>query len=395
MGSRAAVRRRPGITFAIGAAVAGFTHIILAAPGAMSAPIPLRPVSGEAFFGQVVAVAPGSATQATVSSRGALSTGALAGGMVRARVSGPVGVRGVTVVMRAPGDRVVARVASEGVYLLPLSGQVAKPGSRRDPVLGAALARIAASHAGVNSIWVQRLWNGHAAGWNADAQFPAASLVKLPLAAGAVMRMGSRPWTDAAWPDVVQTLRRSDDKAANRLVDAVGSGCGSGPDAAAADGLRRLGARQSTYPGCYLIEDELQPRLPAGGVVSAPTWSNRHTTARDMGRMLFSLQAAAVPTPSGRRQTGIDPLRARMLLGLLLTADQVGANASLFTGGLPPGTPIAEKNGWRKHEQHGAAIAYTRRGPIIMVVLTQRAGQADLAAARAIGAEVARAALRT
>ena len=113
----------------------------------------------------------------------------------------------------------------------------------------------------------------------------------------------------------------------------------------------------------------------------------------DMGRMLFALQAAAVPTPAGTRQTGIDPLRARMMLGLLLTAEQVGANASLFTGGLPPGTPVAEKNGWRKQEQHGAAIAYTRRGPVIMVVLTQRAGGADLADARAIGAEVARAAV--
>ncbi|MFM9019611.1 MAG: serine hydrolase [Actinomycetota bacterium] len=362
--------------------------------GATAAPIALRPVPGEAFFGQVVAVAPASALQATVSSRGAIATVPVAGGMARAEVSGPVGPRGVTVVLRGEGNHVVARRSSAGAFLLPRSGQVAKPGARRDRALEAALGRIAASHPGVNAMWVQKLWNGHAAGWNADAEFPAASLVKLPLAVGAVMRMGSRPWLNAAWPDVVEVLRRSDDKAANRLVDSVGSGCGSGPDAAAADGLRRLGARQSTYPGCYLVEDELQPRLPAGGVTSTPTWSTRHTTARDMGRMLFALQSAAVPTPSGRRQTGIDPLRARRVLGLLLTADQVGANASLFTGGLPDGIPVAEKNGWRNQEQHGAAIAYTRKGPIIMVVLTQRAGQADLADARAIGADVARAAVR-
>ena len=377
------------ITTLAGVALAGCP---LAIGSAAAAPIPIRPVPGEAFFGQVVASGPASGVEATVSSRGVTRTVPMSGGLARAEVSGPVGPRGATVVMRVASGAAVARRSTTGAYLLPRSGQVAVPGSRRDRRLEGALARIAGAHAGVNAIWVQKLWNGRAAGYNADAEFPAASLVKLPLAVGAVMRMGSRPWTHSAWPDVVEVLRRSDDKAANRLVDAVGSGCGSGPDAAAADGLRRLGARQSTYPGCYLIEDELQPRLPTGGVASSPVWSNRYTTARDMGRMLFALQSAAVPTPAGHRQTGIDPLRARLVLGLLLTADQVGANASLFTGGLPPGTPVAGKNGWRKQEQHGAAIAYTPKGPIIMVVLTQRPGDADLSDARSIGAEVARAA---
>jgi len=360
---------------------------------AAGAPPPIRPVPTEAFFGEVVATGPVSARQATISSRGVVRSVDVTRGVGRAEVSGPSGPRGATVVMRDASGRPVARRTTSDAFLLPRSGRVATPGSRRDRALEARLSRIAAAHAGVNAIWVQKLWNGRAAGWNADAEFPAASLVKLPLAVGAIMRMGGRPWLSPSWPDIVAVLRRSDDKAANRLVQSLGSGCGGGPDATAADGLRRLGARQSTYPGCYLIEDELQPRLPPGGVSATPTWSTRHTTARDMGRMLFALQAAAVPTPAGRRQTGVDALRARLVLGLLLTADQMGANASLFTDGLPPGTPVAEKNGWRKQEQHGAAIAYTRRGPIIMVVLTQRAGLADLADARAIGAAVARAAV--
>ena len=383
-------RRAAGRVTALGAAGLGALVPALVA----AAPLPVRPVPGEAFFGQMVAVGPASAVEATVSSRGAVRTVPVSGGIARAEVSGPVGPRGVTVVMRDAAGRAIARRSTRDAYLLPRSGRVAVPGARRDRALENALGRIASRHPGVNAIWVQKLWNGRAAGYNADAEFPAASLVKLPLAVGALMRMGSRPWLHASWPDIVEVLRRSDDKAANRVVDAVGSGCGAGADVAAADGLRRLGARQSTYPGCYLIEDELQPRLPAGGVTMAPAGSNRHTTARDMGRMLFALQAAAVPTPAGRRQTGVDPLRARLVLGLLLTADQVGANASLFAAGLPAGTPVAEKNGWRKQEQHGAAIAYTRRGPVILVVLTQREGEADLADARAIGAEVARAAVR-
>jgi len=361
---------------------------------AHAAALPLRPVPGEAFFGEVIARGPVAARTATVSSRGVIRRVDARRGVARARVSGPVGLRGVSVVMRRADGSTAAVRRSTGAFLLPASTAVAVPGRRRLPSLDRQLARIAARHGGTTAIWVQYVRTGRVASWNADAEFPAASLVKLPLAAGAIMRMGSRPWLHASWPDLVAVLRRSDDHAANRLVDALGSGCGSGPDAAAADGLRRLGAHQSTYPGCYLTEDELQPRLPSGGASATPVWSTRHTTARDMGRMLFSLHSAAVPTRAGTRQTGIDPLRARMLLGLMLTSEQVGANASLFAGGLPRGTPIAGKNGWREGEQHGSGIAYTRSGPVIMVVLTQRNSGANLSDARAIGAEVARAAVR-
>lgn len=353
---------------------------------------PMRPVPGEAFFGEVVAVAPRAAATATVASRGTIRQVPVAAGIARARVSGPTGPRGATVVLRAAGGSPIAMRRTRDAFLLPASGEVARPGSRPWPRMRRHLARIAARHAGVNAMWAQRLADGRAAGWNADAEFPAASLVKLPLAVGAVMRMGARPWTHPAWQDVSAVLRRSDDRAANRLSESLGSGC-AGPDAMAADGLRRLGAAASTYPGCYLVEDDLQPRLPGGGVTAAPAWSSRHTTARDMARMLFSLHAAAVPTPAARRRGGIDPLRARMMLGLLLRAEQVGPNASLFAAGLAPSTPIAEKNGWRSGEQHGAAIAYTAGGPVILVLLTQRAGRADMDDARAIGADMARAAM--
>jgi beta-lactamase class A len=297
------------------------------------------------------------------------------------------------VVFRDAAGEVLATRRTANAYLLPASGLQAMPGSQRSPALTRALARVAARHGGVTGIWVQRLWDGRAAGWNADAEFPAASTVKLPLAVGAIMRMGKEPWTHPSWPDVVAALRYSDNEAADHLVSQLGSGCATTADAAAAEGLRRLGAHHSTFTGCYAAE-ELQPRLPAGGVAQTPSWSNRHTTARDLGRMLYALQAAAVPTPAARRQTGIPAMKARLILGILLTAAQDGQNATLFNGGLEPGTPIAEKNGWRQNEQHGAAIAYTTRGPLILVVLTQRPGGASFTDTRAIGREVSRAALR-
>ncbi len=371
--------------------IAGLAIACAVAPLAVGSPLPMRPVPGEAFFGEVVALAPRMATTATVGSRGRATRVAVTARIARARLTGGPGSRNITVVMRRADGHPVARRDTSGAYLLPRSGQVAVAGNRRWGRMQAAVQRIAGRYPGPTAIWVHDVRTGRVAAWNADAEFPGASLVKLPLAVGAVMRMGSRPWTHPSWADVGEVLRRSSDHAANRLVNAVGSGCGGGPDAAAADGLRRLGARHSTYPGCYLVEHELQPRLPAGGVTDVPEWSTRHTTARDMGRMLFSLQAAAVPTAAGRRNTGIDPLRARLVLGLLLTADHTGGNDSLFAPGLPAGTPVAEKRGWRSGEQHGAAIAYTPRGPVIMVVLTQATGDVNPAIARAMGMDVARA----
>lgn len=369
--------------------------VLFAACGvATAAGPPIRPVDGEAFFATVLAPAPRGAASAVLSSGGVTRAVQLTGREFRATLGGPVGPRSMTVVFRGHAGRILRTVSSRAAYLLPRSGRVAHPGYRRDIRLERFLAAIAMRHGGVTGIWAQRLWDGRAAGWNAAAEFPAASLVKLPLAVGAIMRMGSRPWRHPSWPDLVAVLRESDDESANRLVDGLGSGCTTSADAMAADGLRRLGAQHSTFTGCYLSESELQPGLPSAGTTSAPAGSNRHTTARDMGRMLYALQAAAVGIPRARRQTGLDTLRARLIIGLMLTAVQDGPNAALFAGGLPTGTPTAEKNGWRKSEQHGAGIAYTRRGPVIMVVLTQRAEGASLPDARAIGAEVARAATR-
>ena len=362
------------------------------APALFAAPS-IRPVPGEAFFGEIFAVAPLGSATATFSSRGVVGAPVPATPITTGMIAGRPGPRSATVVFRDAVGDVLATRRTTGAYLLPASGLQAMPGARRSPALTRALARIAARHGGVTGIWVQRLWDGRAAGWNADAEFPAASTVKLPLAVGAIMRMGKAPWTHPSWVDVVAALRYSDNKAADRLVAQLGSGCATTADAAAAEGLRRLGARQSTFTGCYAAE-ELQPRLPAGGATQTPSWSNRHTTARDLGRMLYALQAAAVPTRAARRQTGIPAMKARLLLGILLTAAQDGQTATLFNGGLKPGTPIAEKNGWRQNEQHGAAIAYTKRGPLILVVLTQRPGGASFADAHAIGSEVARAALR-
>ena len=168
----------------------------------------------------------------------------------------------------------------------------------------------------------------------------------------------------------------SSNLATNRLLRRLG-----GP-ATAADGLRRLGARASTFPGEYIVGTELAP----------PRVSSRVTTAEDLGRMLFAIHAAAAGAPGARARTGLTAHQARLALGWLLASQQRGDNASLLAGGVPAGTPIAQKNGWIRAARHGAGILYGPRGPVIAVVLTYDEAGVGAAAARALGARVAAAA---
>jgi hypothetical protein len=106
----------------------------------------------------------------------------------------------------------------------------------------------------------------------------------------------------------------------------------------------------------------------------------RVTTAHDLGRVLFSLQAAAVGNRAAIRRSGLARERARYALGLLLASERSGNNVGLLAPALP-GVPIAQKHGWTSSIRHSAAIVYGPEGPTIVVVLAYRPGLARAAAA--------------
>ncbi|MGI9539894.1 MAG: serine hydrolase, partial [Miltoncostaeaceae bacterium] len=120
-----------------------------------------------------------------------------------------------------------------------------------------------------------------------------------------------------------------------------------------------------------------------------PRVSGRVTIARDMAKMLFSIAAVASGDPSARRDTGLTAHQARMALGWLLSSEQRSDNRSLLSGGLPRGTPIAQKNGWIRSARHGAGLIFDPSGTRIAVMLSYDAGGVSLAGGRAVGARVA------
>jgi hypothetical protein len=349
--------------------------------GPRAAHLALSPSDGELFYGAVVGRAPAGATSARLEITGRpAQTAPVVGGRARFTVpgSGRVSLR----VRFSRGSSVLGASSARGAWLLPPNARAAVPGSRSTPALTTDLARAVAGGPAFRAAWIQDLTTGDVASFNARSPFPAASTVKLGLLAAVLARLGGAPERSADAYDLRALTGWSSNLATNRLLRRFGV-------AAAAEGLRRLGARQSTFPGEYLVGTELQPGIPAPGAgASPPSTSRRVTTAEDLGRMLYSLQAAAVGVPAARVQTGLTTHQARLALGWLLASQQRGDNLSLLAGGAA-GAPVAQKNGWINSARHGAGIIFTPHGPVIAVVMTYDDRGVSLGQGRGLGSRVA------
>jgi beta-lactamase class A len=275
--------------------------------------------------------------------------------------------------------RPAARSAARDAFLLPATARAHRGAVTTDGRLQGALRTVGAAFGGWAAIYTHDLRSGRAAGWNADALFPAASTVKLGVLAAVLHRWG--PGRLEA--DLRAMTGRSSNLAANRLLRLVGDGSESLGVQRVEAALARLGATSSRYPGAYRIGTAVdeQPPLATGRV----------TTARDLGRALSAIAQAASGDRATAHRVGLNTRAARYALGLLLESERQGVNTGLVAGALPPGTPIAQKNGWITDVRDTAAIVYGRRGPRIVVVLAYRAGLSTEAAG-ALGRAVVRAA---
>ena len=246
-----------------------------------------------------------------------------------------------------------------------------------DAALTARLERLGRGFRGWAGFWVHDLTTGRTAGWNADARFPAASTVKLGAIAAALARSAPDPATAPHAYDVREIAAWSSNLAANRIAARLGLD-------AVADGLRRLGMVSSTYPGLYRAGTATGVDAPK----PPPLRTGRVTTARDLGRALFRLHAAAAGRPWALRRTGLSAREAAFGLDALLVSEGVGDNVGLLRGALPR-VPLAQKHGWISDTRLTAGIVYRARGPVVVVVEAVAPGL-SAAEARRLGAAVAK-----
>ena len=340
---------------------------------------PAVPKTDEVFFGRVVANAPAEATEGTllVGSREVAARW-----VVHRRVVFTVHGRPRVCNVRVRWDhygQVVGRAVARRAWLLRSSAGQAIPERRRDERLAAKLAALGRAYPGYAALWVHDLHTGRTAGWNSDASFPAASLVKLAVLIAALDRFGPRPERSAAWLDMRALATWSSNLATNRLLVRLGGSVYAG-SRIAQQVLLRIGATASTFTGPYEVEGFADADLPR----PLPILTYRRTTAHDVGRILYALHGAALGRPEAARRTRLSRHEARLGLALLLSSARTGDNAGILR---PPG-PAAQKHGWTTTVRHTAAILYGPDGPKIVVVLTFRPDEVWLPASVALGRRV-------
>jgi Beta-lactamase enzyme family len=340
--------------------------LALVVAGAAAGAEPRTPVAYEVFFGPIVAAAPppGADLAALYLGDRRVAERAPSRGRVRFDLTHPPGRYDLRVRWER-GGRIVRRDEARSVWLLPSTARAARRERAWDGALSRRLAALGRSYPGWAGLWVHDLRTGSTAGWNSDASFPAASLVKLGVLAAALNRYGPRPERSSAWPLIRDLATWSSNDASNRLLVLLGGSERAGARIVE-ERLHRMGARSSTFTGNYVLGTPYDAPRPL------PFLSYRRTTAHDVGRMLFELHAAATGNGLAQRRTGLTRHEARVVVGLLLSAAGSGENGGL----LRPwsGAPMARKEGWTTKLRHSAAVVYRPSGPVIAVVLTYRPG---------------------
>ena len=344
----------------------------------------LAPLQGEAFFGNVRVRVPARTSSVELRWRGqvvARQTDPRPGAWTVALPARTAAGPGALEASFRAGAGPSTTASAQGVWLLPSNADAATTSEREDNALSARLATIAAGFPGYAGIYIHEMGSGRTAVWNDVARFPAASTVKLGVLVAALDRYGPRPELHPKIYDMRTLAAWSSNLAANRLLRALGSGDIVTGGRIVEQRLRRMGATRSTYPGEYRVGTvhTAAPNQP-------PLVSQRTTTARDLGQILTTLQAAAAGNASAQRAAGLSQHEARVGLALLLDSQPSGDNIGLFRPWLA-NLPAAQKQGWISFARHTAAIVYGPSGPVV-VVLTAYLDGLPLTQAQKLGQKV-------
>jgi beta-lactamase class A len=249
------------------------------------------------------------------------------------------------------------------VFGLPRRAEPRGPPRRNseDARLGRTIRSLGRAFPGSCGIYVQDLRSGAGAAWNAGAEFPAASTIKVAIAIEVLRVLGRVPRPGDRLDRLLRkVIIPSDDKAANELLVWLG-GSISGGSARVNALFRALGMANTDMYGGYIVQ---QGRIPIR-TNDQPSFVGKRTTAADLAAMMRSLNLAAFGKSTLARLS-FRPSQARFLLYLL-----AHSQVSRIDRDLPGGeTTVLQKAGWTRQVLHDAGLVYWRGGSFVAVVLT-------------------------
>jgi beta-lactamase class A len=345
-----------------------------------------QPAPRQVSYGLVTGRAPRGTTRVLVFANGKrLTSRPLEGRRFSLRVQLPLGDVTVRVVTLARDRRSVAHV--HDVFGLPAVASPRVVRSRLDATLQRKVTGLARSYSGTAAAYVQSLTGGRGGAWNAEARFPAASTLKLAIAATVLARYSGVPppgsYVDGLLREMIVP---SDDEAANALLVWLGGSTSSGAYRVN-DLMRSLGLTDTLMYGGYATRT-LSARIPVR-VDDAPAFGvGKYTTAWDMTSLWRALWLAS--GGKGRLRAthpGLTSADARYLLWLTAhVRDQPKLDATV---GRERGVEVLHKAGWISSARHDTGLVFWEGGVFVAGVMTWRSSGVSRSSDRLAGRVVA------
>lgn len=344
---------------------------------AATPPVIVQPAPFEVSFGRVEGQAAAGTQRIRV----------LVGGRVvgEKTLTGPRFALTVALPRRDVSLRIVAVDAAGGqsatvvgpVFGLPPEGAPYRRGPPplpgfEDAALAATVRALARRFRGVSAAFVQDLRTGLGAAWNARAQFPAASTLKLAIAVELLRGLDAVPGPGTRLDVLLRKmLVVSDAEAANALLAHIGGGSVLAGSARVNATARTLGLADTDMYGGYIPGTRLLAALARRPiplrVESSPSFIGKRTTAWDLARLARAVHLAA--GGSGplvwRFRGAFTPSDARHLLYLLARVREPGRLTRFLSG-----ASVLHKAGWITKARHDNGLVYWPGGVFVVTVMT-------------------------
>jgi len=330
-----------------------------------------QPAPRQVSYGIVTGKAARGTRRVVVSVNGRmLASRPLRGRRFSLRVSLPVGEVAVRVTTIAHGRRSTRVV--EDVYGLPLASRPRVVRPRLDAVLARDLRKLGGRYGGTAGAYVQSLTSGAGAAWNAKARFPAASTLKLAIAATVLSAHAGIPPRGSRVDALLhEMLIPSDDAAANSLLIWLAGSTSAGAYRVN-DLMRSLGLVDTLMYGGYQTRT-LASRIPVRVEESPAFGIGKYTTAWDMASLWRALWLASGGRgPLRSAQPGLTPADGRYLLWILAHVDDTPKLDRVV--GERPGVAVLHKAGWISTARHDTGLVFWRGGVFVVGVMTWNAG---------------------
>jgi len=327
-----------------------------------------QPAPYQVSYGLVTGRAGTGAKVVVVSANGrVLAARKLRGPRIWLRVPLPTGDLSLRVVTVGSSGRRSSRVVRH-VFGLPAAARPRAAAARNDRALARRLHRLAGAHRGTAGFYVQSLTTGAGAAWNAQARFPAASTLKLGIAAAVLARFSGIP-PPGSWLEerLRELIVPSDDQAANDLLVWLAGSTSAGGQRVNAL-MRSIGLVDSIMYGGYLVRS-LSGRIPVR-VERQPAFGvGKYTTAHDMAGLWRALWLATENRgPLRRAQPGLTRADARYLLWLTAHVRDDPKLDSRVTRAAD--VAVLHKAGWISTARHDTGLVFWRGGVFVAGVMT-------------------------